>query len=1657
MRDIIGHGGGKGGVEQHVHYEATDSLHSISYARVLDLISEGEILGLANGMASVFLDGTPVQNADGSQNFSDITVDFRVGTQTQDYIPGFPDIENEVAVGVELRSTAAWTHAISNLSLSAIRITLGVPSLTKSDTTNGDVGGYQIDYQIELSKDGGAFAVVLTNSFNGKTTGEYRRSARIDLPPATTGWTIRVTRLTANANTASIADTTTIVSYTDVIDAKLRYPMSAIVGIQVDAKHFQSVPVRAYDMYGRIVQVPTNYDPVARTYTGVWDGTFKPAWTSCPPWIFRDMVLNDRYGLGARITDAQVDKWALYAIAKYCDEMVPNGKGGTEPRFACNVYLQSQKQAYAVLQDLASVFRGISYWGGGSVIASADMPIDPVYVYTAANVIGGKFSRVGSSKKTRYTVALVSWNDMTDFGKAKVEYVEDAEGIKRYGIQQVSMTAFGCSSQGQAQRVGRWALATSRFETGAISFDVGLDGVIALPGQIVRISDPARMGARNGGRIHSAAGRVVTLDKAPVINAGDSLTVILPSGVSQTLAVASVSGDSVTVGADWTTIPLPQSVWSVDSSALSAPTYKILSVKENKSQDAITYTVTATQHEPGKYAFVDSNTVIVPLGETTLNVTTQAAPVAVTVSGNTTTFNDVQKLALSVICAEVAGAVAYEGAYKRDSGNWIPLGRQSTPTFDVPDVIAGTYTAKLSAVNSVGVASLETVSTPTILTKSINAIYNAAASLSNAQVFAYQRASTAPTGTPGAVTYDFTAGVITTATLANGWQKTIPTANGNPLYVTVASASGAGSTDTIASTEWAGAVILAQDGPGGTGTNGLNTATATIFQRGMSATAPALPTVAATYNFGSATPLTGLNNGWSATVPVSSGGPYLFVSTATASSISGSDSIAATEWAAVQLLAQDGANGINGTNIARVFAYQRSASAPAGSPGTVDYDFVSSTITTATLANGWQKTIPTTNGNPLYVAVATASSGGTTDNIASGEWSGAVILSQDGQAGASPALLAISTTGQAITYNGSGVATPSGQSITITANLQNVSGTATFVCTKYNAAGTSLGSVTLGGSGNVRTLTDTLFTTSASYAIITATLGALSDTVTIVRLADGAGGTSALAGYLTNEAVTVPTAADGSGAVLTGVTGSFKVFQGTTDVTSGCTFAIVGSPVVTTAAPTSGTGAYSVTAVGTWGNASLTTSVTYRATHTASGATIDQQLTITKAPAGVTGPAGLNNATVQIYQRASSATAPSLPSATTTYTFATGVLAGLNNGWTTYVPTAGGAYLHTSLATAAATTATDTIAAGEWAAATILMGAISLGSDGTLSGSGGGQVTLNGMGLKNWRAVAVGASSTTHPVTAGLYLNGTLVQSANRSYMLTIISRATGLSVYSNFYDVYGVGASASGRDATALANDLNTISSSYIAVVWTFDEPLLNHTYAPLLTAMYRCGASRPVFGSGNFKSRAGYILVGIGGCGEGNGAEAYQGAVDNDTNGWCDMGFAIVNSMLTGVSTSYTPRTLTDYSYIGDLDATKGAPSGTNVAGVPADTLVSQAAAGNTASTTINSPPVISTISNVTATNVYKPAVTIATKTPSVSAGVGPFTFDWRAENITVGDVDINYVVSTVTNTNDKNTINAVSQVTGGAPSQDLVTVTVTDSKGRVSITQFTVNASC
>lgn len=737
---IVGSKGGESKPRPSV--EAPDSLQSIAYARILDLVSEGEIRGLVSGMRSVFLDETPLANADGSINFSGVTLDTRTGSQDQTHIAGFPAVESETSIGVELTSSQPWVRSVSNLQLSAVRIRLSTPRLAQTNTSNGDTGGFTVAYRIDLSTDGGPFVPILSPAFTGKTSTKYERSHRIDLPEASSGWTVRVVRLTPNSTSGAIADTTNVEAITEVIDAKLRYPGSALIGLQFDASQFQSIPSRSFDLFGRIIRVPSNYDPETRVYTGVWDGSFKSAWTDNPAWIFYDLLLHFRYGLGHLLNAGQVDKWELYRIGQYCDQPVPDGKGGTEPRFTCNLYLAVRADALKVLQDLATTFRGMAYWAAGSVMAIADIPEDPVFTYSNANVIDGKFKYSGSAKKSRYTVALVSWNDPADFYRQKVEYVDDQAGITRYGIQQTEITATGCASQAQAHRIGKWALLTNRLETESVGFSVGLDGTLARPGQIIRVADNDRAGRRIGGRLRSSTLDTLVLDADVTAYPGDTITLIMPNGkaVSRTIKSSGypltwdstgITWDNGNVTFDTTGFPaevqqvvltedlddLPprHSMWAIDSPTLAVQQFRVMSVAEDFSDSEIKFTISAVRHNSSKYGAIDNGTRIERPPITVIPPSVQRPPSTVTVSNDH--FVD-QGSSISVMTIEwdrPPSAIAFEVYWRKNDGDWVFAGRTGTTSIDVSGIYAGRYVAKVRAINSLDIGSVFATSVETVL------------------------------------------------------------------------------------------------------------------------------------------------------------------------------------------------------------------------------------------------------------------------------------------------------------------------------------------------------------------------------------------------------------------------------------------------------------------------------------------------------------------------------------------------------------------------------------------------------------------------------------------------------------------------------------------------------------------------------------------------------------------------------------------------------------------------------------------------------------------------------------------------------------------------------------------------------------------------------
>jgi len=682
--------------------EQPDDLQSIAKAKLLIALGEGEFGGGLTGQ-SIFLDGTPLLNSDGSSNFSGVAWEFRAGTQAQTYIQGLPGTENEINVGAEVKSAVAWTHTFTNTQLSAIRLRLKWPSLFKQED-DGDLVGYSINYIIELQTDGGAFQTVVNTAVTGKTTSGYERSHRIDLPPAGTTWTIRLRKITTDANSAKIGDAMTIQSYTEVIDAKLRYPNTALLYIEFDSSQFNgSIPQISCEPQGRVIRVPDNYDPVTRTYSGTWTGVFKWAWSDNPAWVFYDLVVTDRFGLGNRLTAANIDKWELYQVAQYCDQMVPDGKGGsgTEPRYICNVYVQSRNDAYTVLRDFAAIFRGMTYWGGNQIVALADMPRDIDYSYTRANVIDGQFSYSSSTTKTRYTTALVSWSDPDNAYADAMEPVFEQDLVTRYGFNQLELTAIGCTRQSEANRKGRWGILTNNKDR-VITFAVGLDGMIPQPGYIIGVADEMLSGKVMGGRISSVNGRAITLDRAPDVVAGGRLILNLPSGAAQSRTIQSVSGKVVTVTTVYSETPESESVWVVETDELYAQQYRVLSVADNNDN---TFTISAAYHDPDKYARIDTGAIIDERPISVIPPGSQSAPANIQIGSYSVVNQGISVQTMRATWDATTNAIAYEAQWRRNDGNWVNVPRSSTTSFEVPGIYAGRYLVRVRAINAAEISS----------------------------------------------------------------------------------------------------------------------------------------------------------------------------------------------------------------------------------------------------------------------------------------------------------------------------------------------------------------------------------------------------------------------------------------------------------------------------------------------------------------------------------------------------------------------------------------------------------------------------------------------------------------------------------------------------------------------------------------------------------------------------------------------------------------------------------------------------------------------------------------------------------------------------------------------------------------------------------------
>lgn len=614
----MGKGGGGGG---HTPVEAKETGRSKQFVKIVEVISEGEIEGLADGMKSVYLDNTPIQNNDDSYNFQNVLLEGRIGSQVQDIIPGFNTSEKEISVSTQVRKTTPITRTITDNKVSRLRLTLGVQSLFNQED-NGDTNGTSVSLVVYIGN--ASYPITIS----GKYSSQYlQQHTFTDLP--STPFTLRVERLTDDSKSQRLQNNTVWASYTEIIDTEFTYPNTALIGVKFDSEYFLNIPNRTYDIKGLKIKVPSNYNPETRQYTGFWDGTFKIEWSDNPAWVLYDVVTNKRYGLGQRLGEFGADKWALYQVAQYCDQLVPDGFGGQEPRFTCNVWLTEQRSAYQVINDICSIFRAMPVWNGQQLTVVMDRPADPVWTYTNANVDESGFSYTFSARKSRHNAIQVEYADKENSYEKAIEYVSDDESIRKNGLNVKKITAFGCTSRGQAHRTALWLLQTEKLETKTVTFTVGAEGLMHIPGDIIKVADTHYAGTNIGGRVLAVNGKTVTLDREITLSGNSYLSYINANAKHQNIKIISVNGAEVTLDQPPVGLEL-YGVWSLATQQVTSQLFKALSVKEESKGK---YTIMALQHEPQKEAIVDNGAKFEPVGTTVLT-TPQISNIGVAVNAD---------------------------------------------------------------------------------------------------------------------------------------------------------------------------------------------------------------------------------------------------------------------------------------------------------------------------------------------------------------------------------------------------------------------------------------------------------------------------------------------------------------------------------------------------------------------------------------------------------------------------------------------------------------------------------------------------------------------------------------------------------------------------------------------------------------------------------------------------------------------------------------------------------------------------------------------------------------------------------------------------------------------------------------------------------------
>lgn len=714
MAEIKGIAGAKnnGGNKDNGQNRGTE-IASVAYMKILLALSEGQIAGQFTGQ-DICLDGTPLLDADGHENFPGVTWEWRSGLVDQDYIQGFPAVENEISVSTEIKSGTPWVKAINNTQLSAVRLRIKFPNGVYSLRDSGGKDGYRIEFAIDVSTDGSTYTEYGRDTVDGIANTGYERSYRIDLPRANSGWQIRVRRLTENKNNNKTADVSRIESITEIVDAKLRYPNTALLFVQFDSTLFDGrTPTVTVKAKGLVIRVPSNYDPVERTYSGSWDGTFKWAWSNNPAWIFYDLVLNKRYGLGKRISSDQVDKWTLYQIGQYCDAPVSDGAGGKEARYLCDLYISQRTDAWTVLMDLANIFRGMISWSNNLLSVDADMPreMDPDFVFNKSNIVGS-FTFSSTSERTNYSAAIVTYSNPQNNYQDDQASVYSQEVADRFGFNTIELSRIGCTRESEAQRHGAYAIETNRDDNG-VEFKTGMEGRIPRVGKVIGINNAPMAGRQNGGRVAAVSGKRITLDRAVAAKAGDTLIINLPDGKSQGRKVHGVQDRIVTVEQEYNPAPQAEAGWILDQSDLAIQQFRVKRVVNNNDG---TVTINGLPYNPNKFPRVDDGAVIEDRPVTVVPPRGQEAPDDITISSLYRVSQGIGITTLVATWSPVKNAIAYEMQWRQNNGDWINLPRTGNTRFEVDGIYTGRYVVRVRAINAQDIASVWGISKETELT-----------------------------------------------------------------------------------------------------------------------------------------------------------------------------------------------------------------------------------------------------------------------------------------------------------------------------------------------------------------------------------------------------------------------------------------------------------------------------------------------------------------------------------------------------------------------------------------------------------------------------------------------------------------------------------------------------------------------------------------------------------------------------------------------------------------------------------------------------------------------------------------------------------------------------------------------------------------------------